>query len=164
MQTTITSPMRDALPVRGANAVEILENDHEVIKGLLGELTSATGAAAAKPTLEKLKAVLTIHNATEENLVYPALSVIARKHAESQKLYHETAEADTVVFELDQLAKERDDAAFAKKATALQAAVLEHIDNEEQRAFPHLIDGADAAQTKQLTADVKAFRSSISLT
>jgi hypothetical protein len=151
MQTTITSPTREALPVRGANAVEILENDHTVIKGLLGELTSATGAAAAKPTLE-------------ENLVYPALSVIARKHAESQKLYHETAEADTVVFELDQLAKERDDAAFAKKATALQAAVLEHIDNEEQRAFPHLIDGADAAQTKQLTADVKAFRSSISLT
>jgi hemerythrin superfamily protein len=161
MQTTIKSQTLEVLPVRGANAVEILENDHEVIKGLLGELTSATSAGTAQPTLEKLKSVLTIHNATEENLVYPALSVIARKHAESQKLYHETAEADTVVFELDLLAKERDDATFAKKAAALQDAVLAHIDREEKSAFPHLQNGADAAQTKQLTADVKTFRSSL---
>jgi hypothetical protein len=32
------------LPVRGNDAVEILENDHQVIKGLLNELVSAFAA------------------------------------------------------------------------------------------------------------------------
>jgi hemerythrin superfamily protein len=149
-------------PAHGSNAVEILKNDHTVIKGLLERLVGDPGDRAA--TLDELKSVLTIHNATEENLVYPALAVVGRKKAESQSLYHETAEADTVVFELDLLLKEADDVQFTKRAKKLQAAVLEHIDKEENTAFPHLEAKADAAQTRQLTHDVREFRSTMRMT
>ena len=60
----------------GADAVEILVNDHRVIKQLLTELPDATGQARAD-LLQRLKAILTIHNATEENFVYPAIHEIA---------------------------------------------------------------------------------------
>ncbi len=66
--------------------------------------------------LELLKGVLTIHNATEENLVYPAINKVAGGKLESQHLYHETAEADVLFFELDGLLKEGDDEQFARKA------------------------------------------------
>jgi hemerythrin superfamily protein len=158
-ETQITTETGE-LPARGTDAVEILKNDHVVIKSLLERLVADTGDR--KTTLEQLKSVLTIHNATEENIVYPALAVVGRKKAESLSLYHETAEADTVVFELAALLKESDDdVQFNKRAKKLQKAVLEHIDKEENTAFPHLEAKADAAQAKQLTHDVREFRSTI---
>jgi hemerythrin superfamily protein len=151
------------LPTKGGDAVEILMNDHKLIKGLLERLTSAVDNAERKSALEELKAALTIHNATEENLVYPAIERIARKKAEAQHLYHETAEADVVVFELDSMLKEGrgEEDAFAVTAEKLRGAVLEHIEDEEKKAFVHLRDGADEEQTESLTHSVKQFRSAL---
>jgi hemerythrin superfamily protein len=148
------------LPTKGADAIEILLNDHQIIKGLLEDLTAGKNGTRKK-TLEKLKSVLTIHNATEENLVYPAIAVVAGKKAESRGLYHETAEADTVVFQLDQLLEQADDAGFAKMAEAFRTAVLEHIAHEEESAFPHLRKNADPEQAESLTEHVREFRGSL---
>jgi hemerythrin superfamily protein len=156
MQTNVTP-----LPVRGNDAVEILVNDHQTIKTLLTQLTQNEGGAGAKTTLEQLKAALTIHNATEENLVYPALNKVAGKKAESQKLYHETAEADVLLFELDTMLKEGDEADFPAKAKKFQAAVLEHIEDEEDKAFPHLQKYAEPEQAQMLTQSVREFRSAL---
>src|ERR1035441_10701631 len=85
------------LAARGSDAIEILVNDHQVIKGLLTQLTSGA-IETRKDTLDQLKGVLTIHNATEENLVYPALAVVGGNKSDSEQLFHETAAADTAVF------------------------------------------------------------------
>lgn len=151
----------ELMPVRGADAIEILLHDHETIKGLLEHLIAAKQKSERKSVLEQLKAALTVHNATEENIVYPAINKVARKRAESEHLYHETAEADVVLFELDGLLKEGTDSDFAAKAKKFQGAVLEHIQNEETSAFPHLREKADAKEAKSLTASVRAFRKSI---
>lgn len=148
------------LPVRGDDAVEILKNDHEVIKELLDKLVNASGAQRRK-VVEKLVGALTIHNATEENLVYPALNKAAGGKLESQHLYHETMEADLLLFELDSMLKEGDDSDFSTRAEKFQKAVLHHIDEEEQKAFPRLEENADPEQTEILTESVKQFRSSI---
>ncbi len=76
-----------------------------------------------------------------------------------RRLYHETAEADVVVFDLDTMLKEGDDSDFAATAKKLQAAVLEHIDDEENSAFPSLQKNADTQQTQMLTESVREFRS-----
>lgn len=149
------------LPVRGNDAVEILLNDHQVIKSLLSQLTQAGRASQRQQVLEQLKAALTIHNATEENLVYPALDKVAGKKSESQKLYHETAAADVLIFELDTMLKEGDDSDFEAKAEKLQAAILEHIEDEEDSAFPHIQEKAEPQQSQMLTESVREFRSSI---
>jgi hemerythrin superfamily protein len=132
------------LPARGNDAVEILENDHEVIKELLDQLTSATNSKRAD-VLELLKGVLTIHNATEENLVYPAINKVAGSKLESQHLYHETAEADVLFFELD----------------SLRDAVLHHIDEEENKAFPRLEENGDPQNAASLTESMREFRKSL---
>ena len=147
------------LPTRGSDAVEILENDHNIIKGLLNQLVSASGAER-KQVIGKLVGVLTIHNATEENLVYPALNKVAGSKLESQHLYHETMEADLALFELDSMLKEGDDTEFAGKAKKFQEAVLHHIDEEEHKALPRLQE-VDAEHARILTDSVKQFRSSI---
>lgn len=151
----------NALPVRGNDAVEILVNDHQTIKSLLSALTS--DSSQQQSTLERLKAALTIHNATEENLVYPALREVAGKKSESQHLYQETAEADVLVFQLDTMLKTGDIGDFQSTAQKLQKAVLEHIDDEEQKAFPALQQGADASQTQMLADAVRQFRGSLQM-
>lgn len=147
------------LPVRGNTAIEILTNDHDMVKGMLAELVQATQKSERMQCLERLKGALTIHNATEENLVYPALNKIAGKKAESQHLYHETAEADVLLFEIDTMLKEGDEAKFSAKAEKFREAVLEHIDDEEHKAFPHLERGADPKHAQMLTDAVREFRS-----
>lgn len=148
------------LPARGNDAVEILQNDHEVIKGLLNQLVSASGAQR-KDVIGKLVGALTIHNATEENLVYPALNKVAGSKLESQHLYHETMEADLLLFELDSMLKEGDDTEFAARAKKFQEAVLHHIAEEENKAFPRLQENADAEHSQILADSVKQFRSSL---
>lgn len=150
-----------ALPVRGSDAIEILENDHQTIKELLATLTEPMQREQRAELLERLKAVLTIHNATEENLVYPALNNVAGKKSEAERLYHETSKADVLVFELDMMLKQGNDSDFVAKAQKLQAAVLEHIDDEEGSAFPHLRDHATAEEAQMLTASVQEFRSAL---
>jgi hemerythrin superfamily protein len=155
------SDMNDLLPVRGNDATEILVNDHEVIKRLLSELTQAAPSEGLKSTLEQLKGALTIHNATEENIVYPALRQVAHKKWEAQRLYHETAEADVLVFQLDTMMKEGNYADFPRVSEKLRDAVLEHIEDEEQKAFPHLQESAEPMQAQMLTQSVREFRSMI---
>jgi hemerythrin superfamily protein len=145
-------------PARGSDAVEILINDHDVIKGLLSKLVDATTAAARKNTLEQLKGILTIHNATEENLVYPALSIVAHRRMQAQHLYHETADADLVVFKLDMMLKKADDEKFDDLAAEFRDSVLEHIGHEEKSAFPQLKKKAASQQMQTLTKDVREFR------
>ncbi len=148
------------LPARGNDAAEILKNDHDVIKSLLRELTTGSGSQR-RQVMEQLKGVLTIHNATEENLVYPALNKVAGSKAESEHLYHETAEADVLLFELDSMLKQSDSADFALKADKFQKAVLQHIEEEEQKALPRLRENSDPEQVETLTDSVRAFRKSL---
>lgn len=148
------------LPARGNDAVEILTNDHLVIKSLLRELTEAVGPRRVQ-VLEQLKGVLTIHNATEENLVYPAINKVAGSKLEAQHLYHETAEADTLLFELDSMLKEREESEFGTKAEKFADAVRKHIEEEEQKAFPRLQGSADALHSEILAQSVKTFRKSL---
>lgn len=148
------------LPVQGDDAVEILENDHNVIKDLLTRLTNAANSQRVE-VLEQLKGVLTIHNATEENLVYPAINKVAGSKMESQHLYHETAEADVLLFELDTLLKEGNDEEFARKAEKFHEAVLHHIDEEENKAFPRLEENADPQSASMLVESMRTFRKSL---
>lgn len=149
------------LPAKGNTAVDILRNDHQVIKGLLSKLTDATDEDERQTVMEQLKGVLTIHNATEENLIYPALNKMADSKMESDHLYHETAEADVLLFELDGLLKEGDDETFDEKFEKFHQAVLNHIEEEEQKALPRLQENADPEMNEQLAESVREFRSSL---
>ncbi len=154
----------NVLPLRGNTVHEILENDHEIIKNLLRRLTNAGARQERMQVLEQLKAALTIHNAMEENLVYPALDKVAGHKFETLKLYNETASADMLVFEIDTMLKEGDDGKFGEKAEKLSAAVSKHIEAEEHSAMPHLEKGADSQESQLLLQSVRDFRGAIRFT
>jgi hemerythrin-like domain-containing protein len=144
-----------------SGAIDLLLQEHVQIKQLLQTLNNAQGESERHATLEQLKELLTIHNATEENFVYPAIEKVAGKKHEAEHLYHETAQADVIVFELDTCLKTGDQEGFKTNAEKLQAAILEHIDDEEQKALPALRDKAEPEQTKMLNEAVRKFRSSL---
>jgi hemerythrin superfamily protein len=146
-------------PAHGDTAIDILLNDHATIKQLLGELTKARDPEHRKAALEQLKAILTVHNATEENLVYPAIAVVGHDEKESKHLYAETADADVLLFQLDAMLASTNDDAFATMAEKFQGAVREHMQDEETSAFPHLQERAGPEQERKLTESVREFRS-----
>jgi hypothetical protein len=141
-------------PAIGIDAIAILMNDHQRIKALLRDLPHA--AEAERPTiLERLKAALTIHHATEENLIYPALRDIAKRPIHAKQLYHQQNEAKVALWELTMMDHCAPD--FSIKATELEEAILAHVREEEESEFPHLREEA-GAELARLTADVRAFR------
>lgn len=154
MERTNTTMGNGAGPVTG-DAIEILESDHRTIKGLLAQLT--TGPQEERElVLERLKSVVVVHNATEENLVYPAIHVLAQRPMHADKLYHEQDEAKVVVFKLSNLSP--GDPEFQKKANDLRDAVTAHIEKEEKNEFRHLREAAQDEMPK-LTDEVRRFRS-----
>jgi hemerythrin-like domain-containing protein len=154
----MTSPMPMSVLTVGTGAVEIVLNDHRTIKELLAKLPHAADHGNRRLTLEALKALLTVHNAMEESLIYPALALVAGDKPKAEQLYHETAEADQAVFELDTMLKTGAEADFPAKAAALREAVLKHIDEEELTAVPELQRAADQAHTAILNGAVREFR------
>lgn len=152
------------LPVRGSTVHEILENDHEIIKDLLNSLTQSATSVDRMQILEQLKGALTIHNATEENIVYPALDKVAGHKFETLKLYNETAAADILLFQIDTMLKEGDETKLAEKAQKLHDAVFKHIEAEEKSALPHLEKGADSSEAQMLLQSVREFRGAIRFT
>jgi hemerythrin superfamily protein len=155
-----TTPAKGA-PAVGNDAIDILENDHENVKALFAQLADAEDAGARTEILEQLKALLTIHNATEENLVYPAVRVAAHRPKDADTLYHQQDEAKVGIWEIDSMLKGTlDDAGIDAKIEKLQSAVLAHVRKEEETEFPHLRDALKGKGLKQLTEAVREFRSS----
>jgi|GEM_PF-1575230 len=152
--------LKGGVPVTGTDAIEILENDHRVIKDLFSRLVTASEPSEQSLVLDKLKAILTVHNATEENLVYPALRVAASRAKDADALYHEQDEAKVGIWKLDAILtgslKNED---FGKHAKELQEAVLAHVRKEEETEFPHLHESLKGKSLTQLTEAIREFRS-----
>jgi hemerythrin superfamily protein len=71
--------------------------------------------------------------------------------------------ADVLLFQLDMMVKQHDESKFEPAARALQKAILEHIDDEESKAFPHLQDRTESMEQQLLTSNVRHFRSAIKM-
>lgn len=147
------------IPVVGNDAIEILESDHRIIKELFSRLVSASDPSEQSLVLDKLKAILTVHNATEENLVYPAVRVAASRAKDADTLYHQQDEAKVGIWKLDAiLTGSLKDEDFGKHSTELQDAVLAHVRKEEETEFPHLRESLKGKGLTHLTEAVREFR------
>lgn len=102
------SAMEASPAAASGNAIDILIQDHRRIGALMTQIaaTSAGDALQRAALLQRLADLLTIHNASEENLVYPAIRDLANRPQDAATLYHQQDEAKVLVFELDQMPKE----------------------------------------------------------
>jgi len=141
---------------RGAvlNAIDLLVNEHYAVKQLLTQLPTTTGSERVQ-LLEEIKNALVVHNASEENVIYPAIKDLADRPQHAHALYHQQDDAQVLVWELTQLVA--NDEMFVDKAEKLRDAILAHVQQEEEHEFPRLQELPADAQAR-LNADMTKFR------
>ncbi|HKR67182.1 MAG TPA: hemerythrin domain-containing protein [Thermoanaerobaculia bacterium] len=118
-----------------ADAVALLKQDHEKVRGLLSQFENATGARREK-LRGQIEQELKIHTTIEEEIFYPAYREASRKK-DDKKLFFEAVEEHHVV---DLVLPEMNDGADTEelkaKAKVLKDLVEHHADEEEKEMFP----------------------------
>ena len=127
-------------------ALTLLKQDHDRVKKMLEELDATTERALkSRPDgLARLKADLSVHEAIEEEIFYPAL----KGHAEAKEIvleaYEEHDVVDTIMSEIEQTPV--DDETWGAKFTVMKENIEHHIDEEESEMFKQarsLMDGEE---------------------
>jgi len=157
--TPTTAPRSTpATPAVKGDAIDILLEDHRRIEALLNQIsqTSANNPTQRTQLLQQLISLLTIHNATEEHLVYPAIYAIANLQTNARQLYQQQDQAKLLTFELDQLSKS--DPNWDDRFNVFRKALLAHVSQEEKSDFPRLRQAAGNKLTA-ITAKVRQLRS-----
>ena len=116
--------------------VVLLEVDHRRFEELLEQGTATTERATKRRSelLETLIVALKVHEAIEEQILYPALKPYAETHDIVLEGYQEHHVADFLVRELRRLA--RDDEKWGAKFKVLEESLAHHIEEEERKMFP----------------------------
>ena len=119
---------------RDANVVELLRKDHEEIKSLFRDFTSAVEKKEKERIVDKTLHVLELHAAVEESLFYPA---VREDSPDAQDKLDESLEehhvAKLLIAELQEMSA--GDERYAAKFRVLAENVRHHIKEEEAELF-----------------------------
>jgi hemerythrin-like domain-containing protein len=125
------------------NALEMLRQDHEKVKGLFEEFENAEGQAKEEIVANTVRE-LEVHAALEEEIFYPA----AEEQVDEKESIDEAREEHHVVKlligELKKMSAE--DERYDAKYTVLAESVKHHIEEEESELFPKLEGKIDAEE------------------
>jgi hypothetical protein len=117
------------------DAITMLKNDHDKVKGLLAELESTTerGVKTREELFATIKGELTVHEVIEEEIFYPAL----KSHPKAQDIvleaYEEHHVVDLLMGELESL--DVSDETWGAKAIVMKENIEHHIEEEEGEMF-----------------------------
>lgn len=120
------------------SVVDLLLEDHEEIKGLLGTLGAAGTASGPtkKEAFENLVWELVKHETAEEEVVYPALRQLDGGDAIADARIKEENKANKVLAELEKL--DITSTEWDSKFSCLKSDVPAHASAEEKEVFPLL--------------------------
>ena len=117
------------------DALKLLEEDHKKVKKILSDLDSTTerGVKTREELYTKVKQELTVHEAIEEEIFYPAL----KDHPKAKELvleaYEEHHVVDNVMAEIDGLSF--DDEKWGAKLSVMKENLEHHIEEEEDEMW-----------------------------
>jgi hemerythrin-like domain-containing protein len=115
------------------DAMKLLKDDHDKVKKMLQELESTTerGVKTREQLFTKVKQELTVHEAIEEEILYPAL----REHPKTKEIeaYEEHHVVDMVMVEIEGVAF--DDERWSAKFMVMKENLEHHIEEEEGEMF-----------------------------
>jgi hemerythrin-like domain-containing protein len=124
-------------PTKGEalDALKLLKDDHDKVKKLLeeGESTTERAVKTREELFAKIESELKVHEAIEEEVLYPAL----KEHAATKEIvleaYEEHHVVDTVMAEIRDVPY--DDETWGAKLTVMKENVEHHIEEEEDEMF-----------------------------
>ena len=131
------------------DAIALLKQDHEKVRGLLGQFENATGARRQK-LLTQIEKELKVHTTIEEEIFYPAYREAARKK-EDKKLFFEAVEEHHVVdMVLPEMNEGSSPEELKAKAKVLKDLVEHHAEEEEKEMFPRARKAMDRDELRSL--------------
>ena len=132
------------------DALKLLKQDHDKVKKLLeeGESTTERAVKTREELFAKIKGELKVHEAIEEEVLYPAL----KEHAETKDIvleaYEEHHVVDVIVGELERTPV--DDETWAAKFTVMKENLEHHIEEEEDEMFKQARQVMDESELGEL--------------
>jgi len=116
------------------DAIALLKEDHETVRGLLERATKSSGERRSQ-VLSKIEGELKIHTQIEEEIFYPAYRDAASKK-DDRKLYFEAMEEHRVVDLVMPDVENGTDEEVAAHVKVLKELVEHHAGEEEKSMFP----------------------------
>jgi hemerythrin-like domain-containing protein len=122
------------------DAIQLLKDDHDTMKGLLTELEGTTerGVKTRQELFTKVKEELTVHETIEEEIFYPALKEHPKAKDIVLEAYEEHGVVDMVMAEIDGLPF--DDETWGAKFKVMKENIEHHIEEEETEMFKQARD------------------------
>jgi hemerythrin-like domain-containing protein len=118
------------------DAITLLKDDHDAVKGLLEKIDATTerGVKTREELFTRIQRDLEVHEAIEEEIFYPAL----KEHPKAKDLvleaYEEHNVVDMVMAEIREVPY--DDETWGAKFTVMKENLEHHIEEEEGEMFP----------------------------
>jgi iron-sulfur cluster repair protein YtfE (RIC family) len=143
------------------DALTLLKQDHDKVKGMLDKLDDTTERAEVTRTegLAKLKQELTVHEAIEEEILYPALIEFAKTKDITLEAFEEHHVVDMIMSELESTPVE--DETWAAKLTVMKENLEHHIEEEEDDMFKKARQVMDEAELKELGERMSARKAEL---
>lgn len=146
------------------NAVELLKQDHQLVKQLLEKLTSTTERAVKtrQELLNRINLEIAIHTDLEEQIFYPAYQQAGGK--EETVMMAEAKEEHRTVDALvlpDLMKTSPSSLSFSGRAKVLKELLEHHIEEEEKEMFPKAIELLGKEKLEELGAQMEARKRSL---
>jgi hemerythrin superfamily protein len=138
------------------NALEILKQDHQKVKGLFQEVSKGGDASNRKQLFDKIDTELEIHAHIEETVFYPALETHEELKDMVAEALEEHQEVKVMLEELEELGSESHD--FGSKLQELIESVEHHVEEEEGEMFPKVRQVFDQGQLEQLGQELESAK------
>jgi len=138
------------------NALEVLKQDHQKVKGLFKEATGSSDQNTRKELFDKIDTELEIHAHIEETVFYPALETHEELKDLVAEALEEHQEVKIMLEELEELGSESHD--FGSKLQELIESVEHHVEEEEGEMFPKVREVFDESQLEQLGQELESAK------
>ena len=138
------------------NALEVLKQDHQKVKGLFKEATGSLDQNKRKELFDKIDTELEIHAHIEETVFYPALETHEELKDLVAEALEEHQEVKIMLEELEELGSESHD--FGSKLQELIESVEHHVEEEEGEMFPKVREVFDESQLEQLGQELESAK------
>jgi hemerythrin superfamily protein len=138
------------------NALEILKQDHQKVKGLFQEAIHSTDTSKRKAIFDKIDTELEMHAHIEETVFYPAIEDHEELKDMVAEALEEHGEAKTLLGELEELGADSHE--FGSKLQQLIEAVEHHVEEEEGEMFPKIREVFEEDELEQLGQDLESAK------
>ena len=132
------------------DAIQLLKDDHDAMKKLLTELEGTTerGVKTREELFAKVREELTVHEAIEEEIFYPALKEHPKTKEITLEAFEEHHVVDMVLAEIESVPF--DDETWGAKFKVMKENIEHHIEEEENEMFKQARDAFEKQDLEEL--------------